>query len=175
METLLTHIVTVTACKLLLAALLGGAVGMEREWRGKAAGLRTHILIAIGAALFTTTSMQLAPAGDPTRIAAQVVTGVGFIGAGVIIRHDGSVVGLTTAASIFVVAAIGLTVGAGLWWPAVVATVIMLTTLSALTPLENALRRRHQALASSDSAGDVSRADSSAAGGSRKPSGEHRG
>lgn len=144
-NSLLTHVVTVTACKLLLAGLLGGAIGLEREWRGKAAGLRTHILIAIGAALFTTTSMQLAPAGDPTRIAAQVVTGVGFIGAGVILRHEGGVVGLTTAASIFVVAAIGLTVGAGLWWPAVVATVIMLATLSALSPLEQALRKRHLA------------------------------
>jgi len=135
-----SHLVTHTACKLLLAAFLGGIIGLERESRGKPAGLRTNMLIAMGSALFTTISMQMATNADPTRIAAQVVTGIGFIGAGVILREHGAVVGLTTAATIFVVAAIGVAVGAGLWWPSVVATAIVLVTLLALIPIERWLR-----------------------------------
>lgn len=139
---MLTHLVTHTVCKLLLAAFLGGVIGLERELRGKPAGLRTNMLIAMGAALFTTISMQMAVNADPTRIAAQVVTGIGFIGAGVILREHGTVVGLTTAATIFVVAAIGVAVGASLWWPSVVATVIVLFTLLALAPIERWLKKK---------------------------------
>lgn len=139
---MLTHLITHTFCKLLLAAFLGGIIGLERELRGKPAGLRTNILIAMGAALFTTISQQMAVNSDPTRIAAQVVTGIGFLGAGVILREHGAVVGLTTAATIFVVAAIGVAVGAGLWWPSVVAAAIVLVTLLALSPLEGWLKRK---------------------------------
>lgn len=84
----------------------------------------------------------MAANADPTRIAAQVVSGIGFIGAGVILREHGAVVGLTTAATIFVVAAIGVAVGAGLWWPSVVATAIVLVTLLALVPIERWLRTK---------------------------------
>lgn len=139
---MLTHLITHTFCKLLLAAFLGGIIGLERELRGKPAGLRTNILIAMGAALFTTISLQMAVNSDPTRIAAQVVTGIGFLGAGVILREHGAVVGLTIAATIFVVAAIGVAVGAGLWWPSVVAAAIVLVTLLALSPLEGWLKRK---------------------------------
>jgi putative Mg2+ transporter-C (MgtC) family protein len=139
---MLTHLVTHTVCKLLLAAFLGGIIGLERELRGKPAGLRTNMLIAMGSALFTTISLQMAVNADPTRIAAQVVTGIGFIGAGVILREHGAVIGLTTAATIFVVAAIGVAVGAGLWWPSVVAAAIVLVTLLALVPIERKLKTK---------------------------------
>ena len=103
--------------KLLLATFLGGAIGIERELAGKPAGLRTNILICIGAALFTQLSIDIArigftpdgrPYGDTTRIAAQIVTGIGFLGAGAILHGQGAVIGLTTAATIWVVAAIGM-------------------------------------------------------------------
>src|SRR5262245_12494018 len=94
--------------QLLLATLLGGAIGMEREISGKPAGLRTNILICVGATLFTVLSVQMSGArGDPGRIAAQVLTGVGFIGAGTILHARGSVTGLSRAATIWLVASIG--------------------------------------------------------------------
>src|SRR3990170_2055526 len=99
---------------LVVAVLLGGAVGLERELRGKAAGLRTNILICLGATLFTHLSIHLAgPSGDPGRIAAQVVTGIGFLGAGTILHTRGAIAGLTSAATIWLVAAIGVAIGAG--------------------------------------------------------------
>ena len=106
--------------RLLMATALGGAIGFERELTGKAAGLRTHILICLGAALFTIMSLQLPspitpalPRGDISRIAANIVTGVGFLGAGAILQSQGQIRGLTTAATIWVVAAIGMAAGAG--------------------------------------------------------------
>lgn len=126
-----------------LASLLGGLVGAEREWTGKWAGLRTHMLIAVGAALLTDVSIQIgmahssgSTAWDPGRIAAQVVSGVGFLGAGTIIQARGSVHGLTTAASLWVAAAIGLAVGASFYVEAAVTTVVLLLILRALKPLE---------------------------------------
>ena len=107
--------------RLLLAAGLSAAIGYQRERKGKAAGLRTHILIGLGAALFTLASIYgFNGAVDPSRVAAGVVVGVGFIGAGVIFRgmreeHRGEVAGLTTAASIWITAAIGLAAGAGMY------------------------------------------------------------
>src|SRR5207249_754105 len=97
-----------------LAVLLGGAIGLEREYSGKPAGLRTNILICIGATLFTVLSLKLAQGGggDPARVAAQILTGVGFIGAGTILHTRGTVTGLTSAATIWVVAAIGMALGA---------------------------------------------------------------
>lgn len=99
--------------KILLAIAAGGLIGIEREFRDKAAGFRTLIFICAGACLFTILSANLAPDTDPNRIAANIVTGVGFLGAGVILRDGGKVIGLTTAATIWLVAAIGMGIGGG--------------------------------------------------------------
>jgi putative Mg2+ transporter-C (MgtC) family protein len=125
--------------RLALAAALGGAVGVERELREREAGLRTHLLVALGSALFTIVSAYGFHAflssgasvvrADPTRIAAQIVTGIGFLGAGAIIRQGFSVRGLTTAATLWVVAAIGLAVGAGYYSGALITTAIVLFSL----------------------------------------------
>jgi putative Mg2+ transporter-C (MgtC) family protein len=132
--------------QLLLAAALGGVVGLEREYSKKPAGLRTNILICLGSAFFTVLSSELAPqfAGDPTRIASNVVVGIGFIGAGTIIRAGGSVVGLTTAATIFVVASIGMGVGAGHHWQAIAVAIISIVTLNILGILEHKFARSVQ-------------------------------
>jgi len=128
--------------RLTLAAVLGGAIGFERELREREAGLRTHLLVCLGSALFTIVSAygfhEFLASGDqviradPTRIAAQIVTGIGFLGAGAIIRQGLSVRGLTTAATLWVAAAIGMAAGAGYYPGAVLGTVI---TLVALWPL----------------------------------------
>ena len=128
--------------RLALAAVLGGAIGFEREYREREAGLRTHLLVCVGSALFTIISAYgfhdfLTSGGqvvrtDPTRIAAQVVTGIGFLGAGAIIRQGLSIRGLTTAATLWVAAAIGMAAGAGYYPGAIIGTVI---TLIALWPL----------------------------------------
>jgi len=113
--------------RFLLATALGAGVGYQRERDGKAAGLRTHILISSGSALFTIVSIfGFVGAGDPSRVAASVVAGIGFIGAGVIFRgsHNEGVAGLTTAASIWATAAIGLAAGAGLYLISVIATAV---------------------------------------------------
>ncbi len=140
--------------KLALATLLGGAIGLEREIAGKPAGLRTNILICVGAALFMHLSIYVAeigyspdghPYGDTTRIAAQIVSGIGFLGAGAILHANGAVVGLTTAATIWVVAAVGAAVGAGAYVEACGTTVLMMLVLVGLRPLERFLlrHRRH--------------------------------
>ena len=122
--------------RLFVAAALGGAIGVERERRERQAGLRTHLVVSVGAALFTLVSaygfMGLDGKVDPTRIAAQIVSGIGFLGAGAIIRQGLSVRGLTTAASLWLVAAIGMAAGAGYWEGALIAT---LGSLLALGPL----------------------------------------
>src|SRR5712692_1992735 len=102
--------------KLLLAAGLGGAVGLEREFHRKPAGLRTSMFICLGSALFTILSDEIGRrfGGDHARVASQLIPGIGFIGAGAILRERGSVVGLTTAATIFVLAAVGMAVGTGM-------------------------------------------------------------
>jgi putative Mg2+ transporter-C (MgtC) family protein len=125
--------------RIVLAAALGGAIGIERELRDREAGLRTHMLVSMGSALFTLVSAYgfhdfLVHGGsvvrtDPSRIAAQIVTGIGFLGAGAIIREGLSVRGLTTAATLWVVAAIGMAAGAGYTWAAVVTTVLVLVAL----------------------------------------------
>ena len=99
--------------KIALAVLAGGFIGIEREFRDKAAGFRTLIFICVGATLFTIFSLRLAGDKDPTRIAANIVSGVGFLGAGVILREGGRVVGLTTAATIWLTAALGMGLGGG--------------------------------------------------------------
>lgn len=123
-----------------LAVLLGGAIGLERELAGKPAGLRTNILICVGATLFTLMSIRLAfegPGhGDPTRVAAQIATGVGFIGAGTILHARGAVTGLTSAATIWVVAAIGMAVGAGAYTDALGTTALVMVVLYGLGYVE---------------------------------------
>jgi putative Mg2+ transporter-C (MgtC) family protein len=129
--------------RLLLAAGLGAVIGIERELRRKPAGLRTNILIALGSALFTTVSIQLARnGGTPDRVAAQIVTGIGFLGAGSILRDRGSVHGMTTAATIWVNAAIGMAAGAGEYAMASLATVVTLIVLAVLPPAEAYFDRR---------------------------------
>jgi putative Mg2+ transporter-C (MgtC) family protein len=115
---------------MVLAIVLGGMIGLEREIRGRAAGLRTHMLVCVGSTLFTLVSVNLSR-GDPGRIAAQVVSGIGFLGAGAIIREGMNIRGLTTAASIWTTAAIGLALGAGPRFGelAVIGTVIVVFTL----------------------------------------------
>ena len=125
--------------RVVLAGVLGGAIGAEREIREREAGLRTHMLVAVGAALFTIVSAYAwvdfefstreGITFDPTRIAAQIVTGIGFLGAGAIIRQGLSVRGLTTAASLWVVAAIGMASGAGYYTAAFITTIVVLVSL----------------------------------------------
>ena len=116
--------------RLVLATFLGAVIGFQREMSGKEAGLRTNMLICLGSALFTVLSIYGFPGSDPSRIAAGVATGIGFIGAGVILhRTGGAVIGLTSAATIWAVAGIGMAAGAGLYIIAAVATVLALVIL----------------------------------------------
>jgi uncharacterized membrane protein YhiD involved in acid resistance len=139
------------AFKLLLATLMGAVIGMERQLSGKPAGLRTNLLICLGATLLMDMSLEVAHAAnlqnlaegtefraDPARIAAQIVSGIGFLGAGTILVQRGSVVGLTTAATIWVVAAIGIAIGAGHYEAALTATIITALALSVLGRFEGA-------------------------------------
>lgn len=126
-----------------LASLLGGAIGLERELGGKPAGLRTNILICLGSVLYTHLSIALQGAAtDPTRVAGQIVTGVGFIGAGTILHARGAVVGLTSAATIWVVAAIGVALGSGFYLEGVGTTVIVLAVLAGLGRIEKLVERQ---------------------------------
>jgi putative Mg2+ transporter-C (MgtC) family protein len=129
--------------QVVLATVLGGAIGMERELSGKPAGLRTNILICVGATLFTVLSLKLAAIrGDPARVAAQILPGVGFIGAGTILHARGSVTGLTSAATIWVVAAIGMALGAGAYPEAIGTTFLVMLILAGLGYLEDFVARR---------------------------------
>lgn len=129
--------------RLLLSAALGAALGFERELRQKSAGLRTNILIAVGSTLFTLMSINMAktPGSDGTRIAAQIVTGIGFLGAGAIMRTGSGVHGLTTAATVWVNAAVGVAVGGGEYHLALLATAVTMAALLVLTPLEKLIER----------------------------------
>lgn len=128
------------ALRLVLALVLGAAIGLERAFRQQAAGLRTHALVALGAALFTIVSAYAFKGTDPTRIAAQIVTGIGFIGAGTILHYRGSVRGLTTAASLWAMAAVGMAAGAGLYVLAILGTGLVLAVLWLLDRLADAAR-----------------------------------
>lgn len=135
---------------LVLATILGGAIGWEREYSRKPAGLRTNILICMAATLLTDISVEMAASAsgpaDPGRIAAQIVTGVGFLGAGTIIQGQGMVTGLTTAATLWIVAAIGMAIGFGAIVEAVGTTFLVLITLIPLRRVEDRveLHRRRQ-------------------------------
>lgn len=134
--------------RLPVAAGLGMVIGIERELREQAAGLRTHMLVAIGACLFTLVSaygfegFTDGTPSDPSRVAAQIVTGIGFLGAGAILREGLSVRGLTTAASLWVVAAVGMAVGLGMYWASGIAVGITVLSLWALRPFRRRLRHR---------------------------------
>jgi len=127
--------------KIILALVLGGVIGAERERQKKAVGLRTLILIAVGSALFTILSIRIGNSVglEPTRIAANIVSGIGFLGAGVILEERGRVVGLTTAATIWLVAAVGMAAGASEYYLAVGTTVIAMIVLMLFTRLEEYL------------------------------------
>jgi putative Mg2+ transporter-C (MgtC) family protein len=128
---------------LLLAAFLGGLVGWERERRDRPAGLRTHILVCLGSALITLVSIHLSGTRfDPGRIAAQIVSGIGFLGAGTIIQGRGSVRGLTTAATLWLVASIGLGIGLGAYWAVALTVVVGLVLLWPIRELERRLPYR---------------------------------
>lgn len=132
--------------KLVLAVILGGAIGLERELKGKPAGLRTNILICMGATLLTDVSMTISMQngsriGDPGRLAAQIVSGVGFLGAGTIMQGSGMVTGLTSAATIWVVAAIGIAIGAGNYVGAAGAGALVTIVLAWLGRVEHRLKR----------------------------------
>ena len=129
--------------QVILATLLGGAIGLERELSGKPAGLRTNILICVGATLFTVLSLKLSLGrGDPARIAAQILPGVGFIGAGTILHARGSITGLTSAATIWVVAAIGMAIGAGAYTDAIGTAILVMLILAGLGYVETFVAQR---------------------------------
>jgi putative Mg2+ transporter-C (MgtC) family protein len=130
--------------RLLLAAVLGGAIGAERELNDQAAGLRTHMLLTIGACLFTLVSAYGFGGGvgtDPSRLAAQIVTGIGFLGGGAIVRQGLTVKGLTTAASIWATASVGVAIGAGSYVLGIGGTLLVVGTLFGLRRLSNLLQR----------------------------------
>src|SRR3989338_6791594 len=134
--------------RLILAAALSGIIGFEREFHGRAAGFRTHILLCVGSTLVMLTSMHIfdlyisRAAVDPARIAAGVLTGIGFLGAGTIMRSKASVRGLTTAASLWVVAGIGLAVGSGLYFGAIATTILTIIALMIFSRVERAMIRK---------------------------------
>ncbi|MFH0878006.1 MAG: MgtC/SapB family protein [Candidatus Omnitrophota bacterium] len=134
--------------RIFIAFILSGLIGLEREWRRHEAGLRTHILVCIGSTLIMLTSMYVFDIYktqanvDPTRIAAGVITGIGFLGAGTIIRDREGIRGLTTASSLWVVAALGLSVGCGLYKASVFVTFLVLTVLLFLRKMESTLLKK---------------------------------
>lgn len=135
----------IIALKLVLSMLCGGAIGFERELNRKPAGLRTNVLICFGAALYMIVSRHISGGAaytDPARLAAQVVAGIGFLGAGVILQARGSITGLTTAATIFVVGAVGIAIGEGLFPLAIFATVSILLVLVVLRKAEKLVIKR---------------------------------
>ncbi|ADO75062.1 MgtC/SapB family protein [Stigmatella aurantiaca] len=136
-----------------LSVLLGGLLGLERELSGQSAGLRTHLLVSLGACLFTLSSIAAAHSltefpsnadADITRIASQVVVGIGFLGGGSILRHGNSVKGLTTAANLWLTASVGMATGMGFFLGALLTVALALLALAGLRPLERALRHRRQ-------------------------------
>lgn len=130
--------------RFLLALLWGGLVGAEREYRGKAAGFRTTVMISVGACFFTVMSMAIGGAGNPDRIASNIVTGIGFLGAGVIFRGENHVNGITTAATIWAVAAVGMGIGGGYYFAAGIASVLILFILAVLPFLQTQIDKLNQ-------------------------------
>jgi putative Mg2+ transporter-C (MgtC) family protein len=135
------------ALRLFIITILAVAVGAEREFHGHPAGIRTMALVGVGACMFTALGLEplFSSRTDPTRIAAQLVTGIGFLGAGAILRNGNEVRGLTTAASIWVVAAIGMCIGFGFYFVGIFTTALVMVTLVVIRPIEWRLFRRTQA------------------------------
>jgi putative Mg2+ transporter-C (MgtC) family protein len=131
--------------RLVVALLLGGVIGWERELGRMPAGFRTHALVSLGSAIFTVISAHAftGPGSDPTRIAAQIVSGIGFLGGGAILHYGGTVRGLTTAASLWSVAAVGMAAGAGLYVVAAISSVLVIIGLEVFQRLERVLKRRY--------------------------------
>lgn len=135
-----------SVCRILLAAIMGGCIGFERGQHGRAAGLRTHVLVCIGASLTVMcglyASLVMGFSNDPMRVSAQVVSGIGFLGAGTILtRNDSQVTGLTTAAGLWATACIGITAGLGFYCAAIAAFLIVMISITVLTRLERAQKR----------------------------------
>lgn len=138
------------AGQITLAAILGGIIGIEREWRGRPAGFRTNILIALGSCLFTVLSIRGFPlngstAQDSARIAAQIVSGIGFLGAGALLQTRNKTKGMTTAATIWLVAAIGMAVGTGNYFLAVFTTLLTAVVLQLLRPVSKMVEHEGRA------------------------------
>ena len=132
--------------RIVLAVVAGGMIGAEREYREKAAGFRTHILITLGAALFTLYSIKIGgPSNNPDRIAANIVTGIGFLGAGSILRNEFGVTGLTTAATIWLTAAVGMGFGGGYYAESAAAMLVILAVLLIFPRVEAVIDRRRSA------------------------------
>lgn len=130
--------------RLIVALLLGAVIGWEREAQRMPAGFRTHALVSLGSAIFTVVSAYAftGPGSDPTRIAAQIVSGIGFVGGGAILHYGGTVRGLTTAASLWAVAGVGMAAGAGLFVVAAISAMLIITALEVFQRLEHVLKRR---------------------------------
>ncbi|PWN66684.1 MgtC/SapB family protein [Chryseobacterium oncorhynchi] len=126
---------------ILFSVLVGGIIGIEREYQLKSAGLRTMILVTLGACIFTMLSMNLGEAGSPDRIAANIITGIGFVGAGVIFKEENRVSGLTTAVTIWICAALGMTIGAGYYQEATIGSVVVFLLLIMFKYIQNIIDR----------------------------------
>jgi putative Mg2+ transporter-C (MgtC) family protein len=141
------HLSPSTVARLATACLLGGAIGLEREWKHKPSGLRTNMLLCLGCALFTILSAALAgDSQDKSRVASNIVQGIGFLGAGLILHTRNRVLGLTSAATVFVVASIGMACGAGLYVEAVLATIIVVVTVQMIGVVERRSGWKHYAM-----------------------------
>jgi putative Mg2+ transporter-C (MgtC) family protein len=129
--------------KIIVATICGLIIGWEREVKNKVAGIRTHIIVCVGACLFTSTGFILGPDYhiDPTRVIGQIVTGIGFLGAGVIFKHDDKVSGVTSAAFIWLIAAMGVLVGMGFLYSSLIFTIGLLAVLILLQKLENRIKK----------------------------------
>lgn len=134
------------AFRLIVAAVLGALIGLEREYHDHPAGMRTHLLVSVGSATFTVLSIEAfkGPGADSARVAAQIVTGIGFLGAGAILKDNAGIRGLTTAASLWAVAAVGMAAGAAAWGVAIAATLIVIVSLWPLHEIERRFVRRRR-------------------------------
>lgn len=142
---LATYLLTEDIKNILLALLIGAVVGAEREYRSKSAGLRTMILVSLGSCLFTILSVRIGAPTSADRIAANIITGIGFLGAGVIFKDDNRVSGITTATTIWMVAALGMAVGSGHYQAAAVSTVAVLFVLALLPPMQGMIEKLNRA------------------------------
>lgn len=130
--------------RLFVAIIIGGLIGAEREYASKSAGLRTVILISLGSCIFTIFSLYIGQGSSPDRIASNIVTGIGFLGAGVIFKADKQVKGLTTAATVWAAAALGMGAGGGYYWVSIGGAIMVLITLNLLTYLEQEIEKSNQ-------------------------------